>query len=714
MKRRPDKSKPRASQPTPAPPASSPARWLFRLAAAALVPVLLLAAAEGVLRLAGYGYDTHLFQKIRCNGRDYFVNNETFSQRFFPKELERWPSPILMPAEKAPGTFRVFILGESAAQGDPEPSYGAARYMEVLLRERYPQVNFEIENVAITAINSHVILPIARECAHHEGDLWLIYMGNNEMVGPFGAATVFGSQAPPLAFVRLSLALQQTRLGQALMDLGRRLRHRSSAPAQWGGMEMFLGNRLAPDDPRRAQVYHNYNANLRDIVRAGLRSGAEVVLSTVAVNLKDCPPFASMAPRSAEDEYANGLSLLAASNYPAAHDALQKACDDDALAFRADSHINGMVRQAAQDLAGPKLDFCDSARQLEAEQPDGVCGQETFYEHVHFNFNGGYRLGLIWAKEIEKHLAVVQSKPPPPWASAATCDARLGLTAWNRMDTIHLALDRMARPPLNGQPNNDWRVAQLQAQLQQAQSQTKPGERAAARNVYLDAIQRAPNDYYLHEAFAEFDELIGDIQGAAAQWRQSYELMPRNPFAYFSEGNLLMQMGRLEDARASLREAIAQHPRYAEAWLALGKVDAEEKKFDSAIANYRHSLDLQSTQPEAWLCLGKALSLQKNSAESQAAFRRAIELNPSYWEAHYALGGELGLHDQFAAARAEFEEVVRLNPSYPMGHLNLGVALLKLNDYAGARAQFAETLRLDPANKTAPAYLQAAQSMEKP
>ena len=46
----------------------------------------------------------------------------------------------------------------------------------------------------MTAINSHAILPIARECARRDGDLWIIYMGNNEMVGPFGAGTVFGSR----------------------------------------------------------------------------------------------------------------------------------------------------------------------------------------------------------------------------------------------------------------------------------------------------------------------------------------------------------------------------------------------------------------------------------------------------------------------------------------------------------------------------------------
>ena len=61
----------------------------------------------------------------------------------------------------------------------------------------------------MTAINSHVILPIARECARRDGDLWIIYMGNNEMVGPFGAGTVFGfARTGSMALVRAELALK--------------------------------------------------------------------------------------------------------------------------------------------------------------------------------------------------------------------------------------------------------------------------------------------------------------------------------------------------------------------------------------------------------------------------------------------------------------------------------------------------------------------------
>ena len=73
----------------------------------------------------------------------------------------------VMPATKSPDTCRIFIFGESAAMGDPRPNYGAGCYLDVLLSERFPQSKFELINTSTTAINSHVILPIAQECARH-------------------------------------------------------------------------------------------------------------------------------------------------------------------------------------------------------------------------------------------------------------------------------------------------------------------------------------------------------------------------------------------------------------------------------------------------------------------------------------------------------------------------------------------------------------------
>src|ERR1051326_8916889 len=101
---------------------------------------------------------------------------------------------------------------------------------------------------------SHVILPIARECTRPAGDIWLIYMGNNEMVGPFGAATVFGARAPPLWLVRAQLKLRSLRLGQLLLAATQKLRKSDTSAAGWHGMEMFIRNPLAPNDAHKETI----------------------------------------------------------------------------------------------------------------------------------------------------------------------------------------------------------------------------------------------------------------------------------------------------------------------------------------------------------------------------------------------------------------------------------------------------------------------------
>ncbi len=718
------------------------------MAAVVVMPLLTLAVLEAALRLAGYGYPTSLFEKVRLEGHDCLLNNENFSLRFFPPELARWVNPLMIEPVKPAGTCRVFIFGESAAQGDPEPSFGAGRYLEVMLRERYPGVKFEVVNMAITAINSHVIVPIARECAHYQGNLWIIYMGNNEMIGPFGAATVFGAKAPPWPVVRLGLALQTTRAGQLLMNLGRKLKNNTAGPRVWNGLEMFLGNQLAPDDPRKEAVYKNFQRNLQDILQAGRNTGAAIILNTVAVNLKDCPPFASLNssrlappdrekfdrwcaegrgaemsgdwkvasadfgeavgldPQMAEAQFREGACLLQLNDAAGAAGHFQKACDCDALVFRADSRINGIIRETARQLAGPDLVLCDAAALL--PEAGKIPGQETFYEHVHFNFDGNYRLALLWAAQAGRLLPEnVRNKAQGGWASQEVCEARLGLTDWNRSLVMDAVRQRMKEPPLNSQFNNERRVSELTARIDTMIRRRDATAATNARSLYTDAIGRAPRDYLLHENYGEFLELTGDLKQAALEWKQARELMPRNPFACLTEGQLLEKLGELSSARESFRLAVSLHPRYAEAWFELGKLAAVEGKLDEALKNYRRSAALQPNDPQTYLFMGKALSLLQRTDESRQNFRHALKLDGGNWEAHYALGGELGMHGRFAEAKTEFQQVVRLQPQYAMGHLNLGVALLKLNDAEGARREFAETLRLDPANKLARTYLAA-------
>ncbi len=267
--------------------------WSFRLLALVLVPLVILTLLEISLRVAGFGYPTAFLLPSSNHDQKTLVQNNAFGWRFFGKRKSRTPAAISILRDKPSGVIRIFVFGESAAFGDPQPAFGLPRVLQATLSLRHPETKFEVVNAAMTAINSHVILPIARDCARAGGDIWVIYMGNNEFVGPFGAGTVFGSQTLPLPLIRASLALKQTRIGQMMSAA---LEPRTPADkSEWGGMEMFLDQQVRDGDPKITGVYRNFESNLGDIIRAGHASGAGVVVSTVAVNLKDCAPFASQS-----------------------------------------------------------------------------------------------------------------------------------------------------------------------------------------------------------------------------------------------------------------------------------------------------------------------------------------------------------------------------------------------------------------------------------
>ena len=685
-------------------------RMGFRLAAVVVLPLLVFGLVEACLRLSGYGYDTSFFKKVRIGGGDFLVNNDNFVLRFFPPQMARLPAALRMEAEKPPGTCRIFVLGESAALGDPSPPYGAGRYLQALLSERFPGRKFEVVNVAITAINSHAILPIARECARQQGDFWVIYMGNNEMVGPFGAASVFGVQAPPRRLAQISVALQKTRTGQLLLAAGRRLKGEKTDSASWGGMQMFLGHQLPPEDPRKETVYRNFRENLHDIVRAGLDSGAHVILDTVAVNLKDCPPFGSLpsgsAAHCADAEYRAAQGLLASGD-PTAAGEFQKACDDDTLPFRADSRINTIIRQAAREEAGAGLIFCDaSAPETLDEPPGSIAGNELFYEHVHFNFEGNYRLGRAWARAIEPLLpAETRAGASPGWASRETCERRLALTDWNR----DLILSEMARrrsgPPLNSQSNNTQELEELRRQHLALQERMNEPAAAQARAIYTEAIQRAPDDYFLRFNYGDFLEAIGDVNEAVAQWRQVEALLPQYYIGYLQEGRMLERAGRLDEAADGFERTVKLNPRVTAAWFELSNIHASEGKLQDALSECERARRLEPDEPAFYVCLGRLMSRADNRAGAIDKYRQSIQLRPDYFEGHLALGEEYFAAGQNTEAAQEIEESVRLRPGSAAAHLVLGQILLQQGQRDAASQQFQQTLKLEPGNKLANDYL---------
>lgn len=409
-----------------------------------MAPLVFFGVAEVALRWIGFGYPTAFFLRRTIEGRAVLMTNPEFGKRFFASGLARPPRPGVMSVEKAAGTRRILVFGESAAMGDPDPRFGMPRMLEVLLRERFPDRPIEVVNAAVVAISSHVIRPIARECAVRDGDVWVVYMGNNEMIGPFGPITAFGWQSPPVSVVRASLAVKATRVGQGLEALTRGVLGLGVGRREWGGMSMMADQRLGPADPRRVRAYAHFEANLEGILDAAKRAGARVVLCTVATNLRDCAPFASVhrpglsAAGMAvwEEGYRLGIQLeergewaAAAAAYRGASEIddsfadlafrrarcferlgnageaarwLARARDCDALPFRADGRINQAIRSAARRHAGAGVELLDVEELFATRSPDGLVGREMFYEHVHFTPAGNHVLACAVAERVTR------------------------------------------------------------------------------------------------------------------------------------------------------------------------------------------------------------------------------------------------------------------------------------------------------------------------
>jgi len=405
---------------------------------------------------------------------------------------------------------------------------------------------------------------------------------------------------------------------------------------------------------------------------------------------------------------------LQLTNYTAAREHLQLACDDDALPFRADSRINTIIRNEQKKTGDADLVLFDAATALAAEIPENICGEETFFEHVHFKFDGNYRLGRAWAEQLAVMMpATITNHAVGGWATPDTCERGLGLSDWNRALVIQSVVDRLQQPPLSSQLDNAERVKNLEDWVNQLHSRMNAVDISKTKADFLKALEHSPDDYCLHENFGLFLESIGDLPEATAECQRVRDLIPQDCVAYFQLGRLLEMQGQYAGAESSFREAVTLRPSLTEGWIRLGDVLALGEKYDAALASYAIALKQRPQDSQAIFHCGKVLAKLNRHAEAIEKYRAAIKLDTGAWEAHYELGGEMDAAGQLDAACNEFGEAARLNPGNSRTHFNYGVLLAKLGRLDAAQHEFEETIRLEPTYQKARDYLAALQPMKK-
>ena len=706
------------------------------------LPSILLVGAEAALRFLDVGYRANFLQPLETKP-DYLADNHRFAWRFFPPSLARASQPLLTTADKPANVKRIIVFGGSAAMGDPEPAFGLPRVLQTLLTLRFPDQQFEVINAAVTAINSHVVLSIAADCRQLDADAWVVYMGNNEVHGPFGAGTVFTETETPRWMIRSGLAFKRTRLGQVLSGGA----GDEKVPDSWGGMKMFLDHQIRHDDPALDRVYANYTLNLQGIFRLANRRGIPTVVSTVVSNLGDFGPFISLhregltaeeldswqaafdrgcneqdsgrladalqafdAAANIDDEYAElvfrrGECLLGLNKVDEARQQFVRARDLDGLRFRADSKINDTIRNVAADREG--VYFIDGETEFTQASDQQIIGDQYFFEHVHFTFAGNYRLAKLVADSLVSALKLGASNTNQ-WATEEECAFELGLTAYHRMTVAQEMKGRLSSPPFNSQVHHQRRMAKLSESIAaQKQALTKQAQRQAIYQ-YEDLIKRRPDDWVLRWQYAVLLESVGELDTAVKHQRHVVELLPHYAKGQYRLGALLNRVQQWDEAEKALRRALALRPNFAWALNSLGIAYSRQERLDEAIDQFRQAVELRPEYAEAYVNWGLVLAYRGDEQGAVDRYRAAVQVDPNHLPAHIRLGKYYRDSEQFDQALPHYSAVARLRND-ATSWLNLAMLETKLGRTPDAKKHFQRVLQLDLSNEEA---RQALRSMQ--
>ncbi|MBT4822453.1 MAG: tetratricopeptide repeat protein, partial [Lentisphaerae bacterium] len=661
------------------------------------LPILLL--FEVILRLAGSGYDPGFLVRSPAGKRDTLMTNPHFGRRFFARHMAREPEVRAIRMPKPVGTCRIAVVGGSAAMGDPDASYGLARMLELLLSDELPGRDVEVINAAMTAINSHVVLPIVRDCLRADLDALVVYMGNNEVIGPFGTASR-ESTFPPLWLLKSGAWLRQFRVGQGLAALASMSRTRASDPTAlgWRGMEHFLDHEVPYGDPRLENTYTGFRQNLTEILELAADAGVPVALCTVPVNRRSCAPFSGKpeptrklwgkAVSEGGAAEANGGNAEAAERYQEAVDLDQGAADgwfllaraldatgkndaamdcylyaqeQDRLRFRADARINAVIQVCAADHVadGERVTFVDAEKTIQEHER---AGKAVFLDHVHLTFAGTQAMAEGVCSAIHRGLRTAQLPTPGKTSQQPKLTDRLAFTEWDRLRIERGMLDRRTRPPFTLQL--DWqdttaRRGRLDTLLANAQ------ELATAAAAYETAIRMAPQDSVLRRNAARVLLAAGRWEDTCDQWRKVAEMQPFSPEPFQNLGNLFSDANRLAEAEHMYRQALEVRPDCAGAYNGLGQLGLRNGRVDAAKLLLKQAVACNPSLPEPHNNLANVHIANGDVNEAFAEWGIALAIRPGYTAARLNLARALWGQGHTSRALEQVAEALRHRPGFP-------------------------------------------------
>ncbi len=716
-------------------------RVTMSAAAMILSAIALLILLEAALRAAGYGTSTHFLVRRTIAGKDYFLPNREYLRPFFSLPLDSvvaWDQyEFQIPATKSPDAFRIFVFGSSAANGaPPDCAYAFWRMLDAMLCENFPGIRFEVYNAAVSGMNSNVMYPAAKACAALQPDAFVIYMGNNEMCGPFGAQSwLTHDYTSSLAAIRAKTWASGLRLVQ--LAGGTSLFRAKSAISELSDLGSWYCS-INPASSRAQTVYRHYQSNLGDMCKAAVSANAAAIVCTVASNLiywepaqaGDPPPLSNTDAETYHSNYRRAIELddaglfgEAAALYEKAYALsdtsadlchrlgycyfvtgrckeanrlLRRALDLDWCVVRSNSYINEAVRKIAAAWGGKGVYLADAERAVAEGCPCGIPGVDRFYDAVHLNPDGHYRLACCVFEQILKvlpgrfpNLDISAAKP----LSQSECENRIGMSPWikhsHTVNTYAMQPEGLTRTT----------VRRNQALKERSEALAKlvgPDGINDALATFAAAISRRPHDEYLRYRHIQLLLSKGDSSGALKEVEDALAALGPRRCLNGLYVRLLMGIGRKDDARRALEDFLKWYPDDPEGLMDHAGFLEADGRLDEALAAYRRAFAINSTLDMALENEGNILKRQGFMKQALEAYRKALHAKPQMVERYLTL--HAFLEEKFSPDVAEttWRAVFGQFPQRPLPRLFLAASLEKQGAAQEAEKLYREAEQLAP------------------
>lgn len=421
---------------------------------------------EIALRLFGFGGYPPFIRSVGTlpQGEQLCIVEPAASKPYFfanptrPGYAEQ--SSFIMPKPK--DTLRIFLIGESAAKGYPQPrNLAMSEFLQTMLGDVLPQKRVEVINLGTTAVASFPLVYQVQDALRYQPDWFVFYVGNNEFFGAYGTASINAAGTMPLWALKLMRAARGLALVQAVESVVR-----AGADENRTLMEQMIGQTfIACDSPLRQAAARNLQANLGDMLDQVKAAGVAALVCTTASNESGLAPLgqddvsnlsgasqqefnellrqaaacssaqsaqaaellgkaALLAPRSALTQFMLANAQANAGDLVAARKAFLLARDLDTMPWRPISVTEQAIRDTA---AAHGVLLCDIAFKFRNMSARGATDWELLDDHVHPSLQGQVQAARAMAQDVA--LAIAHTNGLANTPANATTNATANATA---------------------------------------------------------------------------------------------------------------------------------------------------------------------------------------------------------------------------------------------------------------------------------------------